>query len=46
MRDVLADKARVEINPSWDFRYTLRRSICAEALDMFASQTRDFFLAF
>ena len=25
---------RVDINPSWDFRYTLKRSICAIALDM------------
>ena len=24
----------VDINPSWDFRYTLLRSICADALDM------------
>ena len=25
---------RVDINPYWDFRYTLKRSICAVALDM------------
>ena len=25
---------RVDINPSRDFRYTLKRSICAVALDM------------
>ena len=25
---------RVDINPSQDFRYTLKRSICAIALDM------------
>ena len=25
---------RVDINPYWDFRYTLMRSICAVALDM------------
>ena len=33
----------VDINPLRDFRYTLSRSICADALDMFASQTRDLY---
>ncbi len=33
----------VDINPLRDFRYTLLRSICADALDMFASQTRDLY---
>ena len=33
----------VDINLLRDFRYTLLRSICADALDMFASQTRDLY---
>ena len=49
MRDTLNGVSRIEINPSRDFRYGLHtspkarytNSICADALDMFASQTRD-----
>ena len=33
-RALLRVDTRVDINPCWDFRYTLKRSICAIALDM------------